>query len=78
MNIEISFLGYEPVLFRSILLNAGKELVLNIEMTESTIALGEIVVKADFDKSNSLNDMATVSARSFSVEETSRLCRQFL
>lgn len=71
-NIAISYLGYEPVLMNSILVTSGKELVLDIAMIESAVAMEEIVVKATLDKAETLNEMATVSARSFSVEETGR------
>ena len=72
VDLEVTYLGYEPALLRSLQLSSGKEMVLNIEMAESTVALEEVVVVAKHNKSETLNEMATVSARSFSVEETSR------
>ncbi len=71
-DIEISYLGYEPITMNAVLLTSGKELFLNVEMTESTVDLETVVVKANHDKTKTINEMATVSARSFSVEETSR------
>ena len=73
-NIEISYLGYEPRYMNSIMVTSGKELVLTIELLESTQELAEVVVSASaqMDKSKPLNEFATVSARTFSVEETSR------
>ncbi len=71
-RIEITYLGYEPVVMNSVLLTSGKELFLNVDLTESTLALEAVVVTAKHDKAAPLNEMATVSARSFSVEETSR------
>lgn len=71
-DLEVTYLGYEPILMRSMQLTSGKELVLNIDMTESTIQMEEVVVVARHNKSETLNEMATVSARSFSVEETAR------
>ena len=70
--IEISYLGYEPANLNSIMVTSGKELVLNIELQESVLTLTEAVVVAKHDKTKALNEMATVSARSFSVEETAR------
>ncbi|MEM1217887.1 MAG: TonB-dependent receptor [Bacteroidota bacterium] len=72
INLEVSYLGYEPQLLSSLQLTSGKELILNVELVESTIAMEEVVVTAKHDKTQALNEMATVSARSFSVEETSR------
>lgn len=73
-SIQVSYIGYEPQTLNSVLVNSGKELVLNIELQESMNQLEEIVVKAseDHDKSKALNEFATVSARTFSVEETAR------
>ncbi|MFN7116577.1 MAG: TonB-dependent receptor [Saprospiraceae bacterium] len=71
-DIQVSYIGYEPLLLSSIMVTSGKELVLNIDMVESAIKLEEVVVKAQSDKAQVLNEMASVSARSFTVEETSR------
>ncbi len=76
-DIQITYLGYDPVNIQSIQLTSGKELVLNIELLESAISMAEVVVKAKLDKAETLNEMATVSARSFSVEETARYASSF-
>jgi len=70
-TIEISFLGYETIIIPSVMLTTGKELVLNVEIKESVVALKEVVV-ASTNKHRAQNTMATISARSFSVEETRR------
>ena len=72
--IEVSYLGYEPLQLNSILLKSGKELVLNLELIESTAQLDEVVVTAasQLDKTKPLNEFAMLSARTFSVEETAR------
>jgi len=67
-NFMFSFIGYEPVQIKDIIVNSGKELYLNIEMVERVEALQQIVVKA-FKKGEVINKMASISARSFSVEE---------
>lgn len=71
-SIIVSYLGYEPVIIHNVLLTTGKELVLEIAMTESLVDMSEIVVKANSEKSAPINEMAIASARSFSVEETGR------
>ena len=71
-TIEITYIGYEPTILSSLLVTSGKELFLNIELAESVLELAEAVVVAKHDKTKALNEMATVSSRSFSVEETSR------
>ncbi|MEA3443496.1 MAG: TonB-dependent receptor [Bacteroidota bacterium] len=71
-SLKITFMGYEPIIINNVILGSGKELVLNIEMEEQVITTGEVVVFARFRKDRAINKMATVSARSFTVEETQR------
>lgn len=76
-DLEANYLGYEPLLLNSLLLTSGKEMVLSLEMVESALAIEEVVVTAKHDKTEALNELASVSARSFSVEETSRYAGSF-
>lgn len=71
-SLQFSFMGYEPVVINNVDLGSGKELVLTVEMEEKVITTEEVVVTAKFQKDQTINKMATVSARSFSVEETQR------
>lgn len=73
-DIEVSYLGYETVIIQSMLITSAKEVVLKIQMVESlqTMETVEISAQSSIDKSKPLNSFATVSARTFSVEETSR------
>ena len=71
-QIECSFVGYEPFLSESVILNSAKELELNIELVQSLNLTQEIVIKAVKHGSEPLNVLSLVSARSFSVEETNR------
>lgn len=70
-TLEFTYLGYSPYVARDIQLNSGKQKVLNIELEERVITTDEVVVKA-YRKGETLNKMAAVSARSFSVNETER------
>ncbi len=72
-TIKVAYLGYESKTFTNLLVGSGKELIQNIELTESVVKIDEIVVTAGSgNKAAALNEMAMVSARSFSVEETKR------
>ena len=71
-DIQVSYLGYETVTTPGIELTSAKELVLEIEMEETLVTLEEVTVKAFSRKDRPINEMATVSARSFTVEETNR------
>ncbi|MBN8706947.1 MAG: TonB-dependent receptor [Bacteroidetes bacterium] len=70
VSIQVSYLGYKPAKIDRILLKSGKELVLDFELEPSVIQMSEIVVESGKEKT--LNDMTTVSGRTFSVEETEK------
>lgn len=66
----ITSVGYEPKEV-TVIVTSGKEVVVNIQMTESGIMSEEVLVTAQ-NQGETNNDMATVSSQSFSVEETNR------
>src|SRR5262245_6748136 len=70
VTLHITYLGYETMTLSNLDLSSGKELVLTIEMEEKVLEAQEVVVSAAKDKITPNNDMATVSARQFTVEET--------
>ena len=72
ISLKLSYLGYETIVIPNITVNSGKEVVLNLEMQESTVKMDEVVVSATQEKGEALNDMAMVSARSISPDETSK------
>jgi hypothetical protein len=77
VGLRISSLGFEEQVVSNLLVIAGKESVLEIEIRESFLGLGEFVVKSGADKTEIGNEMALVSARNFSVEETKRFAGSF-
>lgn len=70
--IQINYIGYETKNYSNLLLTSGKELVLEVRLEEKINAIGEVVIKADSKKAEAQNELAMVSARTFSVEETER------
>lgn len=72
VNLKITYIGYEDVVLPNVLVTSGKEVVLDLNMQESLTSMDEIVIRADKDKSEIANEMALVSARGFTVEETKR------
>ncbi|MEZ5196133.1 MAG: TonB-dependent receptor [Bacteroidales bacterium] len=76
-DIIIYYMGYETRTLSNILVGTGKEVVLRVELTESVVNLEEVVVKGKEHKSETLNEMSTVSARTFTVEETRRYAGSF-
>ncbi len=71
-TIKITSMGYKEMLMSNVVVNAGKELILNVGLEEDITQLSEVTVRPTVEKDKPLNDMATVSARTFSVEETQR------
>lgn len=73
-TIKITYVGYEEQVLSNVLVTAGKEVILNLSLTESVNQLSELVVVASSreDKTATNNDLAVVSARSFNVDDTKR------
>jgi hypothetical protein len=77
ITLGLSYIGYEPKAIPDIVVNSGKEVVLDLTMQESAVKMAEIVVTANQEKGRALNEMAITSARSISPEETSRYAGGF-
>lgn len=71
-NLQVSFVGFETRVIPELMVSSGKETVLHIGLKEKIIQMEEVVVKAFAKKDKPINSMATVSARTFSVEEAQR------
>ena len=77
-DIKVTFIGYEEAFLTGILVGSGKQPYLNVSMKESFTKMEEIVVVAsDKYDGKPLNEMAVISAQSFSVEQTSRYAATF-
>jgi hypothetical protein len=70
-RIIFSYLGYQDFELPDIIVSSGKEVVLHIELEEKVNVLDEVIVTAK-KSGEPINEMATVSAREFSVQETNR------
>jgi hypothetical protein len=68
----VSCIGFKTIILNNLQVESGKQLILNIEMEEDLSVIKEIIIKVEQNKSMPINDMAMVSARKFSVEETRR------
>ncbi len=70
-DLKASFIGYKEILIPNVVVSSGKEVDLDLSMEENINALNEVVVTGT-KKNETNNDMSTVSARSFSMEEVNR------
>ena len=67
--LRVSFVGFKDLILPNVLVNSGKEVVLTLGLVEEVGQLDEVVVLSA-EKERTVNDMVTVSGRTFSVEET--------
>jgi hypothetical protein len=70
-TILVNLIGYKQQEFPNIMILSAKETILDIKLEESVIDLDEIVITAN-SKADPINDMATTSSRSFTIDETER------
>jgi hypothetical protein len=70
--VKISYLGYETKTISDIVVNSGKEVVLDLTMHESVTTMDEVIIKAYRKKGEAINDMSQLSTHSVTLEETKR------
>ena len=71
-TILVSYVGYKSSILRDILVGTGKEVFLDVGLKELLVEMEGVSVVANINKDQTINPMAGVSARSFTVEETER------
>ena len=72
ITLQVSYMGYEAKTIPNIVVNSGKEVVLDLNLKESVIKMDEVVISPDKKKGVATNDMSLLSSRSFALEETKR------
>lgn len=65
------YTGYQTTPINDIIVTSGKEVMLNVDLEESLIAIDEVEVKASKD-TDVVNTMKMASMKLFSIEETER------
>jgi hypothetical protein len=73
-TVRVTAVGREPCRANNVLVSAGKEVVLLISIEESFVDADAVVVAYDrpSDATITSSDLATMSARTFNVEDTKR------
>ncbi|MBL7699610.1 MAG: TonB-dependent receptor [Chitinophagaceae bacterium] len=71
-HISVTHLSYKPSFAGNVIVNSGKEVVLNLQMETDSRLQQSVEVVGRSRKYRPLNDMSLVSARAFTVEETQR------
>lgn len=74
VRLKVTLVGYEDLVLGEVMVNSGKETVLELPLTESLRQLNEVMVayKRTEDRTVANNELALVSARPFSPAETNR------
>ena len=70
-SILVSYIGYKKVVLDNIIFTSAKEMILNLELETDFQSLDEVYILAT-KTGEPINEMAYISARQFSVEETDR------
>ncbi|MEM9837026.1 MAG: carboxypeptidase-like regulatory domain-containing protein, partial [Bacteroidota bacterium] len=71
-TLQLSYLGYTARTIPNVLLTAGKDVILELTLEESIVELDVAVVTADNNPAATVNEMSTVSARTFTAEQVNR------
>jgi len=73
IQVQCSYVGYEPWLSDPLIVNSAREIFLNIVLSEGVSSqMQEVVVTAHKRGNEPINDLSMLSTRSFSVDETQR------
>jgi hypothetical protein len=72
ISLQLSYIGYETKTASDIVVNSGKEVVVDLSMQEAVIKMQEAVVKAYRKKGEAINEMSQLSLHSITLEETKR------
>jgi len=70
-DLKVTYLGYKEIVIPNVVVTAGKEVSLDVALEENVNSLKEIVISGT-KKNETNNEMSTISARSFSMEEVNR------
>ena len=70
-EVKITYIGYKSITIPNVVVTSGKEVILDIAMEETFKQLSDVVVKGS-NKGGTINKLASVSARTFSMEEVNR------
>lgn len=72
-NLNISYIGYEPVILSEIQVQSGKEVILQVELRELATEVNAVRVSSRAsNKEQAINPMAMISSRQLNMEEASR------
>ncbi len=72
-TIECSYIGYQTYSSEGFIVSSTKAVFLEINMLEGGVDVGELVITSSSKVNAPVNELAVVSTRSFSADETDRI-----
>lgn len=72
VNLKVSAIGYENIYLNNIMVESARETILKIQLIESYELLETVTITNNEENGEIINNMAMVSAKSVTVEETGR------
>ncbi|MEZ4906095.1 MAG: TonB-dependent receptor [Saprospiraceae bacterium] len=70
-SVKYSYISYKEKVLNDIVVNSGKEVILDVDLQESVTDLAEVVITSK-RAGEASNEMAVISSREFSVQETQK------
>lgn len=70
-DVKVTYVGYKSITIPNVVVISGKEVILDIAMEDEFTKLKEVVIKTS-NKGGTINKLASISARTFSMEEVNR------
>ncbi len=71
--LQVSYIGYLPQKTEAFILSSAKSVTVKIDLITGNIETKEIVINANKNAFEPLNELSVVSTRSFTAEETERM-----
>jgi hypothetical protein len=73
VQLQVQYIGYQPLVTEGLILTSVKDVFLELEMSADAAVLNDVVIHASHHAFEPINALSVVSTRSFSVEETERM-----
>jgi uncharacterized membrane protein len=72
VTIKITYVGYEDLLIKDILVASAKEVEINAELREEVIQTSDVIVSSDRSGNSSIDQMATISTNTIRTDDALR------
>lgn len=77
ITIKVTYLGYDEMVIRDILVGSGKEVDLEISLQEKVVQTSEVVIRSDKSGRKNINQMATISTNTIRTDDALRYAGGF-